>query len=93
MWDILVNNAPSLRADVEALVWFHSAPCAQLLASVTVPVLTMVGETTFEVMHHASNAIADALPNATKVIVPGAQHGWEPTAMATRLAQFVLTQT
>ena len=89
VWTALIENAQSLRVDAQALVWFHSAPLTELLGGLSLPVLTMVGETTFEQMHRAADAITTALPHAQKLIMPGAQHEWEPEPMATQLADFV----
>ena len=46
IWDVMIDNAQSMRADAEALAWFHSAPLPTLLGELTMPVLTMVGEST-----------------------------------------------
>lgn len=91
VWTALIENAQSLRADAQALAWFHSAPLTHLLAGLTVPVLTMVGEATFEQMRRAADAITTALPQAQKLVMPGAHHEWDPEPMATQLADFVFT--
>lgn len=89
IWNDMVENAQSLRADVEALAWFHSAPLSSLLGELRVPVLTMIGETTFDVMNRGADAIAQALPDAQKRVVPGAQHEWVVAPMVEELTNFV----
>lgn len=61
IWEDLIAHAKSLRADAEALAWFHSAPLPQLLEGISQPVLSMVGDSTFDVMHEAADAIIEAL--------------------------------
>lgn len=89
MWQTMVDNAQSLRADAEALAWFHSAPLSTLLGGLTIPVLTMVGNISFDEMHRAADAITEALPQAQKRVMPGAQHEWSVQPMAQELADFV----
>lgn len=89
IWDVMIDNAQSMRADAEALAWFHSAPLPTLIGGLTMPVLTMVGESTFEVMHRGAGAIVQAVPHAQKRVVPGAQHEWEVAPMVEELVAFV----
>ena len=89
VWNSLIENAQSLRADVEALAWFHSAPLPSLLGELSIPLLTMVGETTFDVMNRGADAITQALPHAQKRVVPGAQHEWDVAPMVEELTNFV----
>jgi len=88
-WDALVENVQTMRADTEALAWFHSAPLAVLLQGLSIPVRTMVGETTFEPMTRASAAIVAALSQAQKRVMPGANHEWEVEPMVDELKAFV----
>ena len=87
IWEDMIREAQSQRPDAEALAWFHSAPPHELLTGITIPILTMVGQSSFEAMHQAADAIA-TLPNAEKIIVPGQVHGWEPAPMAAELVRF-----
>lgn len=84
----MVAQVVTCRADGQSLAWAESAPLAQLLASVTVPVLAMYGTQTFPEMPLAAAAIAQAAPNGTEKEVPGAQHSWEPGPMAAELVAF-----
>ncbi|GAA4476589.1 alpha/beta hydrolase [Enteractinococcus fodinae] len=89
IWDLMIANAQSMRADAEALAWFHSAPLQTLIGGLTMPLLTMVGESTFEVMNRATDAIVRAVPHAQQRVVPGAQHEWEVEPMVEELVKFV----
>lgn len=84
-----VAQAASLRPDAQALAWASSAPLPELVGTISVPVMVLVGAETFPGMAEAAQSIADAVPGATFERVPGAHHIWEPTDMATRLARFV----
>ena len=90
IWNMMIENAQSMRADAEALAWFHSAPLPALLGGLTMPVLSLVGESTFEVMQRGADAIVQAVPHAQKRVVPGAQHEWEVAPMVEELVNFVL---
>ncbi|MGL5851305.1 MAG: alpha/beta fold hydrolase [Phycicoccus sp.] len=83
-----LSNVPSMRADGRSLVWAESAPLATLLAPVRVPVQAMVGEETFPGMVESAELVLAAVPGATLRRMPGADHSWEPEAMAAELARF-----
>jgi pimeloyl-ACP methyl ester carboxylesterase len=85
----MVDQAGSMRADAQSLVWAESAPHAELFGHLTVPVLAMVGEQTYDVMVPAAKSVAAAVPGGRWTRLPGAGHGWEPGPMADELAAFV----
>lgn len=89
LWEPFVAHAQSLRADAEALEWAMSAPHADLFSALDVPALVIVGEETFAEMPRAAASLAAALPNATRAEVAGAQHSWDPRAMADLISAFV----
>jgi pimeloyl-ACP methyl ester carboxylesterase len=84
----MVDQAGSLRPDAHSLAWAESAPHAELFGHLRVPVLAMVGEQTYDVMEPAARSVAAAVPGARWQRVPGAEHGWEPEAMAEVLHGF-----
>jgi pimeloyl-ACP methyl ester carboxylesterase len=86
LWEPFVAHAESLRADAQALEWAMSAPHPQLFGALDVPALLVVGRETFDEMPAAAASLAAALPKATRAEVAGAQHSWEPAAMADRVA-------
>ncbi|PWC06625.1 alpha/beta fold hydrolase [Mycetocola zhujimingii] len=85
----MVPQAPTLQPDADSLVWAESAPLSELLADIRIPVLTMVGTTSYDdVMVPAAEMITAAIPGATWKRMPGAEHSWEPGPMADELARF-----
>lgn len=84
----MVAQVVTYRADGQSLAWAESAPLAQLLAPVKIPVLAMYGTQTFPEMPRAAAAIAASAPNGTEKQMPGAQHSWEPGPMASELVEF-----
>ncbi|GAA1908356.1 Pimeloyl-ACP methyl ester carboxylesterase [Williamsia serinedens] len=89
IWDGIVAQVGSLRADGRSLVAVSAEPLDRVLAPVTAPVLAVVGTDTFPGMPEAADAIAAAAVDGRSERVPGAQHMWDPEAMAQRIAQFV----
>lgn len=85
LWEPFVAHAESLRADAQALEWAMSAPHAELFGALDVPTVLVVGRETFDEMPAAAASLAAALPDATRAEVDGAQHSWEPAAMAVLL--------
>lgn len=77
------------QPDAEALAWTESAPLAELLGGIRVPVEALVGEQALPVMPVAAAAITAAIPGATHATVAGAFHQWEVEPMAVELARFV----
>jgi len=84
----MVDQADSLQPDADSLAWAESAPHSELFASIRIPVLAMVGDDTYDEMVLAAESIVAAIPSAEWVRVPGAQHDWDPVAMAKVLADF-----
>ena len=89
LWEPFVAHAESLRADAQALEWAMSAPHPELFGALDVPTLLVVGQETFDEMPAAAASLAAALPDATRAQVAGAQHSWEPTAMADLMTDFL----
>jgi pimeloyl-ACP methyl ester carboxylesterase len=89
LWEPFVAHAECLRADAQALEWAMSAPHRELFGTLGVPTLVVVGRETFDEMPAAAASLAAALPDATRAEVAGAQHSWEPAAMADLLEGFL----
>jgi pimeloyl-ACP methyl ester carboxylesterase len=86
---IILRSVVSQRADAESIAWADGALASGRLAGISVPVLTMTGEVTRPVMAKAASAVAAAVPNGRAITVGGARHRWEPSAMASAIADFV----
>lgn len=85
---MMVAQTPTMRADAASLTWADSAPLPELLAGIAVPVLALAGTETFPGMVEASEEIAAAVRDGRAERVAGADHSWEPAAMAERLTAF-----
>ncbi|ALV46864.1 Pimeloyl-ACP methyl ester carboxylesterase [Arthrobacter alpinus] len=88
-WSTMTAMAPSLEADSESLAWTQSAPRSGLFADITARTLVLVGEQTLPIMAPAAQSIADTVPNARFERIPAANHSWEPTVFAERVARFL----
>ena len=84
----VVAQVVSYRPDGESLTWAESAPLADLLGGIRVPVKVMAGESSFDEVLAAADAITAAIPGAVMQRMPGADHTWEPEPMAAELAEF-----
>ena len=85
-WPTMVQMAPSLVADADALAFAYLSP--QEWARFRQPVLLMVGESTRPIFTEAAEALAAKIPNTTSRQVAARDHSWEPPAMADVLAEF-----
>lgn len=86
---MMAADVPTYQPDGESLAWVETAPLATLLDGVDVPVHAMVGTTTFDSLLEGADRIVAELPHATRREVAGADHSWDPRAMADELASFV----
>ena len=85
----LVAQVVSYRPDGESLAWTESAPLAELIGGIEVPVKVLAGESSFDEILEAADAITTAIPGAVQQRMPGENHMWEPEPMAAELAAFV----
>ncbi|WP_127792493.1 alpha/beta fold hydrolase [Agromyces sp. LHK192] len=83
------SQVVSYRADGQSLAWVESAPLADLLRDVRVPLEVLLGTETFPELFAAAEAIAAAVPGATWKQIAGADHSWDPATMAAELTAFV----
>lgn len=68
----------------------HGRPLqAEEWATVGCPTLVVYGAKTYPMLKHASQALADVLPNATLLELPGQNHNVSPGAIVPVLAEFV----
>lgn len=90
----MVEQADSLQPDADSLAWAESAPHSDLFANIRVPVLAMVGTSSYDdIMVPAAESIVAAIPGAEWTRITGAEHEWEPSAMADALADFIQKAT
>ena len=84
----MVEATKSYRADAQALSWVVKALQDKQLATITVPIEIAYGTQTFPVMRMSADLLVASLPNAQQKALPGANHAWEPEAMAKELTAF-----
>lgn len=85
----MIDQADSLQPDADALAWAESAPHEELFAGILTPVIAMIGTSSYDdVMVPAAESIVSSIPQARWTRVAGAEHDWEPEAMAEALASF-----
>jgi pimeloyl-ACP methyl ester carboxylesterase len=92
MFRTFAANGLTLTFDYAALGDhnMHGRPLrADEWASVTCPTLVVYGGRTYPVLEHASKALAEVLPNATLLELPGQSHNVSPSAIVPVLARFV----
>jgi pimeloyl-ACP methyl ester carboxylesterase len=84
----MVAQVVAQRPDAESLAWADSAPYSEVFSGIRIPTVAMVGAQTFPLMHEAADAIVGAISGATQLVMPGANHSWEPVPMAAELVAF-----
>jgi len=89
IWPDIAAGARSQRADAQVLAWATAALRDGGLDKVPVPVLATYGTTTFDEMPVAADAVVAAVPDGRVTAVAGADHEWQPPAMAEVLRAFV----
>ncbi len=86
MWKNLKAVAHTLPYDA-AVMGDFSLP-ASMLASITTPTLVVGGEKSQEVLRNAVRAVADTVPNARLVMLPGQSHNVSMPVLAPVLTEF-----
>jgi pimeloyl-ACP methyl ester carboxylesterase len=85
-------NGLTLTFDYEALGDhnMHGSPLgAEEWADVTCPTQVVYGSKTYPQLRHAARELADVLPNATLLELPGENHNVSPQKLVPLLAEFV----
>jgi pimeloyl-ACP methyl ester carboxylesterase len=85
----LARASATQRADGQALVRATELIESGALRELAVPVLATYGTRTFPEMPVAAERIAEVATRGSAEEVAGADHSWDPEAMAARIVQFV----
>ena len=89
-WADLAAVAPTLTYDHRASHDIETDPDWQTRwAAVTVPTLVLSGDRTFPGLPEAADAVAAALPHATRRVLAGQDHGPAPEAVVPEIAAFL----
>ncbi|WP_318201257.1 alpha/beta hydrolase [Streptomyces sp. SCL15-4] len=86
MWAGMESLAPSLAHDDTVMA--DGLLPRDLLARISVPVLSVAGGASPEWMHRAGQAVAEAVPRGTYRVLPGQTHMVEPDVLGPVLAEF-----
>ncbi|GII64150.1 alpha/beta hydrolase [Sphaerisporangium krabiense] len=89
-WADMVAVAPTLLYDLTATNDVNTDPdWAARWSSITVPAIVYSGDRTFPGLPECADAVAAALPTATRQILHGQGHGPTPEAIAPALLRFL----
>jgi pimeloyl-ACP methyl ester carboxylesterase len=89
-WPTMVAVAPTLPYDITAVQEINDDPDWPVRwAHITVPTIVYSGDQTFPGLPEAADAVAKALPNATRRVLPGQSHGPAAEAMVPPLVEFL----
>ena len=89
-WAAMVAAAPTLVYDHAATHEINLDPDWRgRWATVTAPTIVCSGDQTFPGLPEAADAVAAALPNASRRTLPGQSHRPEPEAMVPVLVEFL----
>ncbi|MBF4635068.1 alpha/beta hydrolase [Agreia pratensis] len=88
-WPDMLAISHTLAYDEALLERAQHAPWAEQWASVTQPVIAMVGEPTVPIFPPAASALETALPNARALVIDAAHHSVRPEVMAALLGGFL----
>jgi pimeloyl-ACP methyl ester carboxylesterase len=89
-WAALAASAPTLLYDHTATHEISLDPDWRgRWAAITVPAIVYSGDQTFPGMPEAADAVAAALPNASRRVLPGQDHGPAPEAIVPALLEFL----
>jgi pimeloyl-ACP methyl ester carboxylesterase len=89
-WLAMTAVAPTLVYDFSALNDVNLDPdWRRRWDSITVPVTVFSGDQTFPGLPEAADAVAAALPNASRRILPGQGHGPTPDAITPALLELL----
>lgn len=93
-WSAMVAVAPTLLYDHRASSDIETDPdWPTRWLRVSVPTIVYSGERTFPGLTAAADAVAAALPNARRCVLPGQGHGPEPEAIVPELVRFLCSIT
>ena len=88
-WPAMLDISTTLSYDEAVLERAQQAPWSEQWASVTQPVIAMVGRQSVPIFPPAAKALAAALPDARHVVIDAANHSVKPEVMAAILGGFL----
>ena len=91
MWPIMESVAPTIAYDGHFMfdAYYTEGRFPERWKRATMPVLVANGDASFPFMPSAAEAVAAALPNASRGVLPGQNHGPKPDVMAPVVREFL----
>lgn len=91
MWPIMESVAPTIAYDGHFLfdAYYTEGRFPERWKRASMPVLVANGDASFPFMPSAADAVAAALPNASRRVLPGQDHGPKPDVMAPLVREFL----
>jgi pimeloyl-ACP methyl ester carboxylesterase len=91
MWPIMESVAPTIAYDGHFMfnAYYTEGRFPARWSTATMPVLVANGDASFPFMPAAADAVAAALPNARRKVLPGQDHGPKPEVMAPLVREFL----
>lgn len=91
MWPIMQSIGPTIAYDGQFLfdAYYTEGKFPDRWAGATMPVLVVNGDRSFPFMASAADAVAKALPNASRRTLEGQDHGPKPAVLAPVIREFL----
>jgi pimeloyl-ACP methyl ester carboxylesterase len=91
MWPIMQSIGPTIAYDGQFMfdAYYTAGKFPERWQKATMPVLVLNGDKSFPFMPMAADAVAKALPNASRQTLAGQDHGPKPDVMAPVLSNFL----
>ena len=91
IWPLMQSIGPTIAYDGQIMfdAYYTAHKFPRRWSKATMPVLVVNGDASFPFMPAAADAVAKALPNATRKTLPGEDHGPKPEALAPVLREFL----
>ncbi len=91
MWPIMQSIGPTIAYDGQFMfdAYYTAGKFPDRWQKATMPVLVLNGDKSFPFMPVAADAVAKALPNASRQTLAGQDHGPKPDVLAPVLADFL----
>jgi pimeloyl-ACP methyl ester carboxylesterase len=91
MWSIMQSIGPTIAYDGQFMfdAYYAEGKFPDRWKRAATPVLVLNGDRSFPFMPMAADAVAEALPNARREVLPGQEHGPKPEAIAPAIREFL----
>jgi pimeloyl-ACP methyl ester carboxylesterase len=91
MWPIMQSIGPTIAYDGHFMfeAYYTAGKFPDRWKTLKTPVLVANGDASFPFMPMAADAVAAALPNASRKVLPGQGHGPDPEVFAPVIAEFL----